>query len=165
MKKLTLLILLAYITLMGFGQGTTADVQDTTLMLSDSTLIITTTTTPILTLIDTDTGIDSLPPDEMIRFKPTFASLTLPAIDPGNIVKRALLYYWDQYADECYRDSSITTYHRSPMMWDLATGTAMGNLCFMTGYNGQCGNSNHWHDKWIHKDPTFPGFIKWLKKE
>ena len=51
-----------------------------------------------------------------------------------------------RYAEECYNDSTeIQVYN----------GCGISGCCVWHGYK----------DVWIHKEPTFPGFIEWLGKQ
>jgi hypothetical protein len=76
--------------------------------------------------------------------------------------KQMLSHIVDEYAEECYKDSSKVYRHVRgneedyKRIWDYH--------CLM-GNQGQCVNLHHWDEPyWQHREPTFKEFIKWLRK-
>lgn len=61
---------------------------------------------------------------------------------------------WDTYAKECYADSTLTRVH---------PGGRGGNV-FCT-ISQTCQFDDHWQTVWIHREPTFPDFIEWLRRK
>ena len=68
-----------------------------------------------------------------------------------------LLALYEQYEIECYNDSSQTIKH---------IGDYRRCQFFSTGWQtANCNNPSHYDQKiWIHKQPSFQGFMGWLKK-
>ena len=75
------------------------------------------------------------------------------------IISAVIVDLWDEYAKACYADSHkicMSVYREWP------TGQLL---------ESECSNSIMLlapirdYDKWIHEQPTFAGFIEWLRKK
>jgi len=62
---------------------------------------------------------------------------------------------YDKYAKECYADSSLVATHLP----------IVGNCYWFSPGEGRCINLKHYEENWKRKQPTFEGFIEWLKKQ
>lgn len=69
----------------------------------------------------------------------------------------AFIQYWDEYKTECWNDSSQITRH-------VGSGICFGSS---TGWGDfHCDNPDHKDIKvFIHRDPTFPGFMEFLRRK
>ena len=65
-----------------------------------------------------------------------------------------------RYAEECYKDSSWV--HTHIPKWNDSCYRQAGDLAHGYYFELVCKNKDHF--EWIHKKPTFEGFIEWLKK-
>ena len=54
-----------------------------------------------------------------------------------------------QYADECYKDSTLVDVYHDPNYHSRGFSTVM---------------AGYWSEEWEHKTPTFEGFIEWIGK-
>ena len=63
-----------------------------------------------------------------------------------------MLTYYDLYENECYNDSTNEIYHINDFV-----------ACY--GWGDGCEYSGHWKYMYFHKQPTFEGFIKYLKQQ
>lgn len=69
------------------------------------------------------------------------------------------LYLYEQYETECYNDSSQVVTHIGYTFRDPCYGTSIG------WGKITCTNLSHYNKTiWIHKEPTFHGFMKHLKR-
>lgn len=66
------------------------------------------------------------------------------------------------YQKECYNDSSLEHTHFYNRWYDDCY-TQRGNL--MDGYHYVLSCKDSTHFEWIHKQPTFEGFIEYLKNK
>ena len=58
------------------------------------------------------------------------------------------------YAEECYNDSTLTTIYIDPNIANyIANG--VGSSTALCGYD---------EEVWVRKEPTFAGFIEWIKQ-
>ena len=65
-----------------------------------------------------------------------------------------------KYADECFNDSTLTHTHNA--QWNDLCFVQAGNMADGYYFELVCEDKNHF--EWIHKKPTFEGFIEWLKQ-
>ena len=76
-------------------------------------------------------------------------------ITPISPMEDELLWLLDQYSTECYNDSVYETCYEFIKDHDYGTEFSGGTITM--GYMGSI-------DRWVHKEPTFIGFIEWLKE-
>lgn len=63
-----------------------------------------------------------------------------------------LVQLWQEYAKECYNDSTMKSVHHP---------NAFGNGC---RYDYGCFVQSHYWDEAFHRQPTFPRFMEWIEK-
>ena len=95
-------------------------------------------------------------------------------IDWCDIVTDCLLKKYAEYAKECYADSSFKSYNTSFVLDDRVSVEDEIKMFykdsgFIAHYCQDCitwgGKKGGWTiGYFIHKQPTFPGFMKWLKR-
>lgn len=77
-------------------------------------------------------------------------------------VLKFLVSEYEEYLKECYADSTL--YHSHNPSWnDLSCYRQTGNLAFGYSYELVCKNLDHF--SYTHKEPDFPGFMKWLQNK
>jgi len=75
---------------------------------------------------------------------------------------KILVKDYEEYSKECYADSTL--YHSHNPSWnDLSCYRQTGNLAFGYSYELVCKNLDHF--SYTHKEPDFPGFMKWLQNK
>ncbi len=67
---------------------------------------------------------------------------------PKEYLVIGLVFLWDQYSKECYADSMVKNFFKPLFDGD--------NEYYLPEFT---------YEKWIHKQPSFPDFILWLKKK
>lgn len=145
MKKLTLLILLASITLMGFGQ------EKETATVFDSTLF------RIIEEPDTSKIIWSQPTFTSLKIK-DYRSVLVEDVDSTssrylvNGMRIVTLGDLERYFEACYNDSTLVKH------WEHSYTT----LAY-TGRRVKTG-SKVVRKEWTHREPNFPGFFEWIIK-
>jgi hypothetical protein len=72
-----------------------------------------------------------------------------------------LLKLLDQYAKECYADSTLQHTHNSK--WNDNCFRQTGNLAVGYSYTIDCKDSSHY--SYTHRIPTFEDFTTWLRKQ
>ena len=78
------------------------------------------------------------------------------SIDGGRMItfksRIVTLDLLEEYQEYCYNDSTNIKAHKE----------TYGEWCI--SYDGHtCDNPEHYEYRWVHKEPTFNGFIEWLK--
>lgn len=73
------------------------------------------------------------------------------------------------YAQECYNDSTINTYTVHLVEGgDIDDDPDSATACMIYFNTDKCINPNHRYEirsETIHREPTFEGFLEWLKKK
>jgi len=77
------------------------------------------------------------------------------------VKQKWLIEQYDKFAIECYADSSFVRVHE-PEMIKMHGSYIPKEFCLV---DWVCMTESHYKNKWIHKQPTFEGFIEWLKKQ
>ena len=88
-----------------------------------------------------------------------YQSLILPDLSPKAIMDNEMfcaftLQMLEQYETDCYNDSTVHYYYT---LCDMGCWDVPCNKGDTLWHGGLC--PEHWH----HEEPTFKGFIKWLK--
>lgn len=63
-----------------------------------------------------------------------------------------------QYADECYADSTFVEYWESTAPKTVLDSTGVSNWLSIHYYPKKV-------SKWIHRKPTFEGFVAWIREQ
>lgn len=71
-----------------------------------------------------------------------------------------LVEEYELYEKECYADSALKRVHEPPIAYK------MGERIIYEGclVDWDCIVESHYKNKWIHKQPTFEGFMSYLKR-
>lgn len=87
-----------------------------------------------------------------------FDSITIPLIIPDAFVSKQDLF---EYSEECYNDSTNTHVHG--LKWNDSCVEQRGNLASGYWFKIVCKLPSHF--EYLHRIPTFEGFIEWLRRK